>query len=524
MKIKNFEFNILYKYWPLGFISLFLIPAIWFLLLPGFFETDDGEWMVIRFSAFYQALRDGQFPVRFLGRLNYGYGYPVANFLYPGFMYAAVPFHILGLSFLNSLKTVLILSMLGSGIFSYLWLSKLFDKISSFFGALYLVYAPYHIFDLYKRGSVGEIVAISILPFIFWQIERKSSFWTIGGIAFLIISHNTLAFLFLLLIISYLLLNVLISSNKQRLSFQYIYILVLSLGLSSFFWVPAIFDLQYTVFSKTHVSNWSKYFSDVNLIGISTIIIFLAMILLFIRKKENLSKHRLTFLLFTIGFISILLSLPISFFLWKSLPVSFIQFPFRMLSVVIICFSFLLAFILSNLSPKLKIAFGCLIILLTIMNARPFFQIKLKNIPDSIYATNEATTTVQDEYMPKWVREKPSERYKNKVEIVEGNGEVKNLIYNDSKKISFDFKSNVNSKIRVNTIYYPGWKAKVNNRESVISYNDSKGVIELMFTTGENKVEVVFEETSIRTAANIISIISFGILSIIAFRARRRNV
>mgnify|MGYP001558299250 FL=1 len=69
------------------FLLLILtIPVILPLLHGGFFQSDDGEWMVIRFSAFHQALRDGQFPVRWLGRLNQEYGYPVANFLYPGFM------------------------------------------------------------------------------------------------------------------------------------------------------------------------------------------------------------------------------------------------------------------------------------------------------------------------------------------------------------------------------------------------------------------------------------------------------
>src|SRR3990167_5974302 len=128
------------KYLPIVILLLLMIPSIWFLLLPGFFESDDGEWMIIRFSAFYQALADGQFPVRFLGRLNNGYGYPVADFLYPGFMYLGIPIHILGLNFTDTIKALLVLSMLGSGLFSYLWLSKLFDKVSSFFGALFLVY------------------------------------------------------------------------------------------------------------------------------------------------------------------------------------------------------------------------------------------------------------------------------------------------------------------------------------------------------------------------------------------------
>src|SRR3989338_6633625 len=100
------------KYLPIVILLLLMIPSIWFLLLPGFFESDDGEWMVISFSAFYQAFVDGQFPVRFLGRLNYGFGYPVANFLYPGFMYLAIPIKAVGFSFVDSIKIILIASMI----------------------------------------------------------------------------------------------------------------------------------------------------------------------------------------------------------------------------------------------------------------------------------------------------------------------------------------------------------------------------------------------------------------------------
>src|SRR3989344_5183442 len=236
------------------FLLLFLIPAVYSLFLPGFFESDDGEWMVIRFSAFYQALSDGQFPVRFLGRLNFSYGYPVANFLYPGFMYLATPLQIFGLGFVNSIKLILIVSMLGGGLFSYFWLSKIFDKWSSFLGAIVFTYTPYHLYDLYKRGSVGEILAISLLPFILWQFERRSIFLTTIGIFLLILAHNTLAILFLFFVVFYMGLNIYVSKEKKDLIFDYLISLLLGMGMASFFWIPAFLELRFTFFSNTQVS------------------------------------------------------------------------------------------------------------------------------------------------------------------------------------------------------------------------------------------------------------------------------
>ena len=58
------------------FISLI---ALWPFFRRGYFESHDGEWMVIRFSAFHQTLTDGQFPVRFVDRLNNNLGYTIEN-------------------------------------------------------------------------------------------------------------------------------------------------------------------------------------------------------------------------------------------------------------------------------------------------------------------------------------------------------------------------------------------------------------------------------------------------------------
>src|SRR3990172_8011075 len=94
------------SFFPLFVLAIALIVVLWPLMGKGFYISDDGEWMVIRLTAFYQSLADHQFPVRFLGRLNNSYGYPVSNFLYPGFLYIGSLLHFLGLSFVTSVKFV----------------------------------------------------------------------------------------------------------------------------------------------------------------------------------------------------------------------------------------------------------------------------------------------------------------------------------------------------------------------------------------------------------------------------------
>src|SRR3989344_9464007 len=389
---------------PAAFFLLALVVSLFFVVLPlfnqGFFQSDDGEWMIIRFSAFHEAFRDGQIPVRFLGRLNHGYGYPVANFLYPGFMYLAEPIHLIVFGFVDTIKILFGLSLIGSGVFCYLWLLRLYPPLEAFIGSIVYVYAPYHLYDVYKRGSLGESLALAVVPFILWSIERKSIFWSSIGIALLILSHNTLALLFLPLIVVYMLLDIFITENREKLFYQYTSILVFGIGASAFFWIPALYDLQYTVFSKTAISNWSEYFADYMLVGLSTFIILMLAIFLFAAKKIKPQKHRLTIVFLFVGIASLFLATAGSSILWGILPVNFIQFPFRFLSVTIICFSFLAAFVISVLEKKAKIAVAISIVLVTFFSARAYMAPALYfDKPEDLYATNEDTTTVKNEYM-----------------------------------------------------------------------------------------------------------------------------
>lgn len=501
-----FDSGSIKKYLPIVILLLLIIPSIWFLLLPGFFESDDGGWMVIRFSAFYQALADGQFPVRFLGRLNHGFGYPVANFLYPGFMYFAVPIHALGLNFVDTIKAVLVFSISATAVFSYFWLSKIFDRFSAIAGSVIITYAPYHLFDLYKRGSVGELFAFVWVALVLWMIETKNLLLISFGIFLLAISHNTMFLFFAPLLFAYSLIRKTISFKKTLIAF------ILGILMSSFFTIPAIYELQFTNFASTKISNISQYFVSFGLIGLSTFFILALSLFVFLRDKK---KNPLFAIFFLVSILSIFLSLSFSESIWRFLPSNLIQFPFRLLSYLIFGVGFLAAFTINKLN-KARIVISIVVIALLIFSAYEYI-IPTKRVfrDESFYFTNEATTTVQDEYMPKWVEQKPTEHFKAKVEIIKGKGRVENISYN-SKKISFDYASDSPSVIRVNTIYYPGWKAYVNGKESKIDYSNESGVMEISFGKGLGRVEFVFTETPLRFFADIVSLSSLIVLIVIS--------
>lgn len=485
-------------------VVLCSLPAIITFLHPGFPHTDDGNWMIIRLSAFYESIRAGEFPVRWLSRLNFGYGYPVSNFLYPGFMYLGIPIAILTSSFVTTVKVLFALSLIGSGVGMYLWLRGRFGQWASFIGAMMYLYSPYHLYDATVRGSLGEVLTLCIVPFVFWAIDRKSVGMTGLFLGFLLISHNTLAILFLPIIILYQLF-----SSGEGVSFVRKWAgIVLGMSLSSFFWIPAIGDLGSTVFSQVTVSEWADYFADFRLIGLVQILVVITGLFFIRRHDHRVLKNRVVVFFLIVTVLSLFMSTVFSASLWKLLPVQFIQFPFRVLSVTIFSSAFTGAWLL-DLMPR-RVLFGSLLLVLIVMGARQYILPSgYDALEEGFYSTNQATTTVKNEYMPSWVREIPT----TSTSLVTAQSAVISDVSHRGSTIHFTAQAQKKERILINQIYFPGWKVRVDDREVPISYTNLKGVIEVDVYKGKQTVVATFEETPLRLFANVISGLSLIILA-----------
>jgi hypothetical protein len=486
------------------------LVAVIGLLNSGFPLTDDGNWMVIRFSAFYEALSNGQFPVRYLPRLNDGYGYPVANFLYPLFMYVGVPIKAAGFSFIDTVKILFGLSFIGSSLFSFLWLREKFESVPSLVGSLVYTFFPYHLWDIYGRGSIGEALAFALVPFVLWSVDKRNLFFSSVGLGLLILSHNTLALFFIPIIFFYSLIS------PEKINFKTIpktiIPFVFGLGLSAFFWIPALYDRQFTIFGQIHVSDFSRYFVNLenfSLYGpIFLLTIFISVYLFF--KKP--SRHLLFF--FVILTISFLLTLPFSSIIWENifLP-EFVQFPFRFISIVILSSSFIIAYYLDKLRDK-NFRYLISLFFALVLLASSFFYIlpsSYQHHPDTFYSTNRDTTTVKKEYMPKWVKNLPERR--GTVEFVKGEGDIENIM-DFGSRVGFDMRSKSKSEIKINYVYFPGWEVEVDGKPTTISYSEN-GLMRISIDEGNHRIVARFTETPLRVLSNLISIASLIVLIVL---------
>src|SRR3989339_1704167 len=83
--------------------SIFSLP----LLSPGFIQGHDSFVLLANAAALIESLRDGQFPPRWAGDLNFGYGSPIFIIYYPLGGYLISIMHFLGLGLERSYEIIL---------------------------------------------------------------------------------------------------------------------------------------------------------------------------------------------------------------------------------------------------------------------------------------------------------------------------------------------------------------------------------------------------------------------------------
>ena len=210
-----------------------------------------------------------------------------------------------------------------------------------------------------------------------------------------------------------------------------------------------------------------------------------------------------------------------SLWFWQHAPlIDIIQFPWRLLSLVVFSTSILTAELITFTKNNTVFAFLIIVasFLTTITYTKPAIFI---DKPDGFYSTNEDTTTVKDEYMPLWVREIPKERANQKIEAVESN--IKNLIVKPAKYQAV-IETPKDTEVKINTIYFPGWQAQVDGKKVAIDYQNPNGLITFGLPKGVHKVIIEYKNSGIHLISEIISALTLALAgSYFIYKWRKQN-
>lgn len=544
---------------PLIVIILLSILFGFSLLHSGLPPTHDGEYHVVRFYEFDKSLKEGEWYPRWAPDLNQGFGIPLFNYSYPLPNYVASFIHVLGFSFIDVFKLELYLSVLMSGIFFYLWTKRFFGKLGGLVCASFYMFSPYHIVDVYIRGSVGEAWALAFYPAVLWAITeyrytKKPKYFFLSTFFFslTIFSHNILALQFLPFVLSY---GILLSFfDKDKLTFlkQFLTVFILGVGISSLFWMPALFEKPYVVglqiYEVTHhfpdlyellIPTWGSGFFTSEpenrmsvQIGIANLIAFFASILAFlvyvIKKDKTHSKALAFFIIWFMLFFFLMLS--VSKPVWRIVPLmDYFQFPWRFLGISILCLSFLSGslfgiFYKTNKSVFTNVVFS--IVFLFFFSIPLLFSIGYIKMPyylerdDRYYISRPnfiyGTNSIGNAFNTVWF-DASLKRPERKIAIIKGKGYLKN-----EKVLASSYAINTDSAealtIQINTAYFPGWEATIDGKTTQIA--EKRGIMYIVVPSGSHTLFIHFQDTLIRKMSVLVTIASIVLLVALSLKGR----
>jgi uncharacterized membrane protein YfhO len=109
-----------------------------------------------------------------------------------------------------------------------------------------------------------------------------------------------------------------------------------------------------------------------------------------------------------------------------------------------------------------------------------------------------------------------------RIEIVKGEGEYEILAWKSAERIiKIIAEQPIAAKIQ--TFYFPGWKAYLNNAEISIQTESTTGAMLVNIPKGHHKLELKFVDTTVRYYGKLISLLSFVALGCFLLREKFRK-
>lgn len=517
---------------------------------------------ILRLNQFDKCIQDLQIPCRYVPDAGFGYGYPLYNYYSPLPYAIAEIFHLVGFSYINSIKIVFILCHILGAFGMYLLAKHFWGKLGGIVSATLFLMAPYQAVDNYVRGAIAELLALNLIPLIFWSLiqvitKNKNKILLSFLIAALLLSHNltSLTFAPILFVFTFIILL-----QEKKLNIKNIINIsiptLLGIGMSLFFILPAITEknlvtvdtmtqgyfyyiVHFATLYELFISRFWGYgaslwgpIDDMSLsIGHIHWITVLLLLLYFIYTRfKNISKHKFIFLFFFAVFLfSAFLTHSKSTFIWQSLSfMAFYQFPWRFLASIIFSLSLLggsVILIIKNQLTK-KVIATLICILVIIFNINYFKEdIWFSNITDQQKLTGEALIQQSGaglmDYWPSFGKEFPSKMAPEKPFSINGD-----IIVSNYQKLSNEVNAKIltqhESNITMPVVYFPNWTLYINNTKTDFQITPDLGLIQFNLKEGEHDIKLVFSDTPVRTIANIISLLSL-VLAIILLRSVKKH-
>jgi len=513
-------------------INILIIVLVSFILVikvlkPGMWSVQD-DMHIFRLSEYDLCLKSGQIPCRYSPNSAFGFGSPVFNFYPPTVYKLGTIFHLLGFSYIDSIKIVYLLPLFFGPIFMYLFASIYFGTSGGLISAIVFATAPYQAINIFVRGAIAENFGINLIPVIIYFYSKKHHKLSIIFITILFLTHQLTTLIALLLLFLFSLYN---KSVKQ-----YFYNLIWSIGLSSFFLIPSVLEKNLTTnFMMTqgyfnyiiHFATLKQLFIDrfwgfgASLWGpkddMSFQIGYIQWILPFVTLIISLcskSKFKKLIIFTTIlGIFFTFLTHNKSTFIWQLLSfMAYFQFPWRFLGGIILCFSFVSGSIVLFINQKLKSILTILIIITTILLNYNYFRFdQWTNLTDTQKLSGDNLVAAQGagltDFYPNFSVNTPTETTPYTINTVEGI--ISDISFTKNSHIAYGQVNVLTNSATINLpiTYFPKMELRLDTQKTNYRIEPNLGLIQFDLPQGIHHFNVQFKNTPIRTLSNYISLL-----------------
>jgi hypothetical protein len=430
--------------------------------------------------------------------------------------------------------------------------------------------------DVFVRSAYPESIALAFAPGMFWATERlisteKRIYAGLLAIftAATFVSHPPTLLMFGVPLFFYICFLVFENLNTEidfklllkKLGFLFSGF-ILGGGLAAFFAIPALLQQTLTKASSLNAgyldfhshfacltqliwSDWNYGTSvmgctdqisfQVGIVNWIVIVASIGILAFYLYRKITHPAIKQTLFWLAIAFFGMYMTLSISQPFWEGIPyASFLQFPWRFLSVVMFSAAILSGILFTYLRKEThKIVLFVALIILTPLLSYSFLQ-PAAYLPKDYFAQDsqdfykgiakgQQGGTAEMGYFPKTMGVLPEQ---NKVPLskiaLSGPNATGKVVRDTFTYKEFDINSKSPIKAELFIHYFPGWTFSINGRPVTPDTSNIYDFVYLSVPAGNNKIVAKFENTPLITAANTISLLSIAILiALLAFELKK---
>ncbi len=469
----------------------------------------------------------------------FGYG---THLFYPMFPHLITAYLTKATSILhiNTLSTTVIMY----GIITFLsaiamyYLSKKITKQNSLalLSSIIFLFMPYRLGDIVVRSAFNECFTFLFMPLVLLGLlyliendKRKFYLFFVTGCTGLLYSHLVITMYCAILFSPFIIIYHKEIFKKEKfipLITACIVIILLSLPellpmlehkLSTEYMVYVknyMTNIEYMNAFNNHLIDYVKILPDYSwdiphYINYIVIIMILGRLFFFIKGKK---KEKVEVFLWIFTFLAFFISLNI--FPWKMVPefLYFIQFPWRMETMLTISISLLAPLIIQNINHK-KLQKGILIAVLILIPCTELFLIK--KLTNDVYRIGEIVPNNgmghSKEYLPKktFDNEVYFEYRGHDIMLISGNAQIME-IENSNKKLKFELTTDsIETTIEFPKLYYLGYHLKTKDGKVLALEESENGFLQARIE-GSGTYTLVYEGTTLNKMGNILGIMGLS--------------